>query len=54
MQQAGLGVAEAGWLAAINYAGYLSGALLAMQGGDLRSRDRLYRVGWSWPSPARR
>ncbi len=25
-QQAGLGVAEAGWLAAINYAGYLSGA----------------------------
>ncbi len=44
-QQAGLGVAEAGWLAAINYAGYLSGALLAMQGGDLVFKDRLYRVG---------
>ncbi len=44
-QQAGLGVAEAGWLAAINYAGYLSGALLAMQGGDLVFKDRLYRIG---------
>ncbi|MEN9905676.1 MAG: hypothetical protein RLZZ555_2241 [Pseudomonadota bacterium] len=44
-QQAGLGVAEAGWLAAINYAGYLSGALLAMLGGDLVLKDRLYRVG---------
>ena len=28
-QQAGLGMAEAGWLAAINYAGYLSGAMVA-------------------------
>ena len=28
-QQAGLGVAAAGWLAAINYAGYLSGAIIA-------------------------
>ncbi len=46
MQQlAGLGVAEAGWLAAINYAGYLSGALLAMLGGDLVLKDRLYRLG---------
>ena len=27
--QAGLGLAEGGWLAAINYLGYLSGALLA-------------------------
>lgn len=44
-QQAGLGVAEAGWLAAINYAGYLSGALLAMLGGDLVFKDRLYRAG---------
>lgn len=44
-QQAGLGVAEAGWLAAINYAGYLSGALLAMLGGDLVLKDRLYRLG---------
>lgn len=31
-QQAGLGVAQAGWLAAINYAGYLSGALLQAAG----------------------
>ncbi|MDD2729269.1 YbfB/YjiJ family MFS transporter [Malikia sp.] len=44
-QQAGLGVAEAGWLAAINYAGYLSGALLAMLVGDLVFKDRLYRIG---------
>ncbi len=44
-QQAGLGVAEAGWLAAINYAGYLSGALLAMLVGDLVLKDRLYRIG---------
>lgn len=44
-QQAGLGVAEAGWLAAINYAGYLSGALIAMLVGDLVSKDRLYRIG---------
>lgn len=44
-QQAELGVAEAGWLAAINYAGYLSGALLAMLGGDLVLKDRLYRLG---------
>ena len=27
-QQAGLGLAEGGWLAAVNYCGYLSGALL--------------------------
>ena len=28
-QQAGLGLAEGGWLAAINYGGYLTGALVA-------------------------
>ncbi len=44
-QQAGLGVAEAGWLAAINYAGYLSGAIIASQISDLVLKDRLYRVG---------
>jgi predicted MFS family arabinose efflux permease len=43
--QAGLGVAEAGWLAAINYAGYLSGALLASLISDLVLKDRLYRIG---------
>ena len=44
-QQAGLGVAEAGWLATINYAGYLSGALVASLIGDLVLKDRLYRLG---------
>ena len=44
-QQAGLGVAEAGWLAAINYAGYLSGALIASLISDLVLKDRLYRIG---------
>jgi predicted MFS family arabinose efflux permease len=43
--QAGLGIAEAGWLAAINYAGYLSGALAASLIGDLALKDRLYRLG---------
>jgi predicted MFS family arabinose efflux permease len=44
-QQAGLGVAEAGWLAAINYAGYLSGALIASLISDLVLKDKLYRIG---------
>ena len=44
-QQAGLGIAEAGWLAAINYAGYLSGAIIASRISDLVLKDRLYRIG---------
>jgi predicted MFS family arabinose efflux permease len=44
-QQAGLGVAGAGWLAAINYAGYLSGALIASRISSLVLKDRLYRIG---------
>ena len=44
-QQAGLGLAEGGWLAAINYAGYLSGALIASMISDLQLKDRLYRIG---------
>lgn len=44
-QQAGLGIAEGGWLAAVNYLGYLGGALLASVISDLRLKDRLYRVG---------
>jgi predicted MFS family arabinose efflux permease len=44
-QQAGLGVAEAGWLAALNYAGYLSGALIASLISDLVLKDKLYRIG---------
>jgi len=44
-QQAGLGIAEAGWLAAVNYAGYLCGAVLAAMISDLVLKDRLYRIG---------
>jgi predicted MFS family arabinose efflux permease len=44
-QQAGLGIAEAGWLAAINYGGYLCGALIASLISDLVLKDRLYRIG---------
>jgi predicted MFS family arabinose efflux permease len=44
-QQAGLGVAEGGWLAALNYLGYLSGALIAASISDLVLKDRLYRIG---------
>jgi predicted MFS family arabinose efflux permease len=44
-QQAGLGIADAGWLAALNYAGYLSGALIASCINDLILKDRLYRIG---------
>lgn len=44
-QQAGLGLAEAGWLAAINYGGYLTGALVASLISDLVLKDRLYRIG---------
>ena len=44
-KQAGLGLAEGGWLAAINYIGYLSGALVAALINDLVIKDRLYRIG---------
>jgi predicted MFS family arabinose efflux permease len=44
-KQAGLGVAAAGWLAAINYVGYLSGAVIASLISDLVLKDRLYRIG---------
>jgi predicted MFS family arabinose efflux permease len=44
-QQAGLGLSDGGWLAAINYVGYLSGALLTSMISDLRLKDRLYRTG---------
>ena len=43
--QAGLSDAAAGWLAAINYLGYMSGALLAATLEDARWRQRLYSWG---------
>jgi predicted MFS family arabinose efflux permease len=43
--QAKLGIAAAGWLASINYIGYLSGAAVASFISDLVLKDRLYRVG---------
>lgn len=44
-QQAGLGMDQGGWLAAVNYMGYLSGALIASLISDLVLKDRLYRAG---------
>jgi MFS family permease len=37
-------VAGGGWLATINYAGYMAGTLLAASVGDLAAKFRLYRV----------
>ncbi len=44
-EQAGLGFADGGWLAAFNYGGYLLGALFASLINDLELKDRLYRIG---------
>lgn len=44
-QQAGLGIAEGGWLASINYIGYLCGAIIASLISNLQLKDRLYRIG---------
>jgi len=45
IKQAGLSTTGAGWLAAINYAGYLSGVLIASLISDAMLKDRLYRFG---------
>ena len=44
-EQAGLGLVDGGLLAAINYMGYLCGAILASVINDVVVKDRLYRVG---------
>jgi len=44
-QQTDLGLVAGGWLAAINYIGYLGGAVLAAMISDLQLKDRLYRIG---------
>mgnify|MGYP001178248257 CR=1 FL=1 len=43
--QAGLSHLAGGWLATINYAGYMSGALLAALISDLSRKFMLYRLG---------
>ena len=43
--QAGLSVVGAGWLATVNYSGYLLGALLSSLITDIVLKDRLYRAG---------
>lgn len=42
--EVGLGVADGGWLAAFNYMGYLSGAVIAGTISDLALKDKLYRI----------
>ena len=44
-EQAGLSHLAGGWLATINYAGYMSGALLAASISDLGRKFVLYRLG---------
>ena len=44
-QQAGLGIAQGGWLAAFNYVGYFCGAIIAANIVDLVKKDHLYRLG---------
>jgi len=44
-EQAGLSKVFAGWLATINYLGYMCGALTATLVGNLVIKDRIYRAG---------
>jgi len=44
-RQAGLGITEAGFLAAINYAGYLTGAIAASLISSQKLKVRLYIIG---------
>ncbi|MBE0401259.1 MULTISPECIES: YbfB/YjiJ family MFS transporter [Halomonas] len=44
-QQSWMGDADGGWLAAINYAGYMLGAVLAASVRSIYTKDTLYRTG---------
>lgn len=44
-EQTWMGDAAGGWLAAVNYLGYMSGALIAASISDLKLKDTLYRFG---------
>ena len=44
-EQTWMGDAAGGWLAAVNYLGYISGALIAASINDLKLKDTLYRLG---------
>ena len=44
-REAGLTDLAAGWLATFNYAGYISGALVAAAVGNLRQKFVMYRIG---------
>lgn len=43
--QTWMGEAAGGWLAAVNYMGYMTGALVAASISDLKLKDTLYRIG---------
>ena len=43
--EAGLTTLAAGWLATFNYAGYITGALIAAAVGNLRQKFVMYRIG---------
>jgi len=45
MDETFLNDALGGWLATINYMGYMSGALIAASISDLKLKDKLYRIG---------
>ena len=44
-QQTWMSEADGGWLAALNYAGYMLGALVAASTHSIRLKDTLYRLG---------
>jgi len=45
LDQTFLNDASGGWLATINYMGYMTGVLIAASVSDLKLKDKLYRIG---------